>query len=58
MFIDRHMCVCLSLLFISVCVLLPRYERRGWVTYSHTIDIREVTARLTTNKVYCICLHM
>jgi hypothetical protein len=27
------------------------YERRGWVTYSHNTDIREVTARLTTNKV-------
>ena len=27
------------------------YERRGWVTYSNDTDIREVTARLSTNKV-------
>lgn len=27
------------------------YERRGWVTYTHTTDIREVLARLTTSKV-------
>jgi hypothetical protein len=32
------------------------YERRGWVTYSHNTDIREVTARLTTNKVLCTLL--
>ena len=32
-------------------VRIFRYERRGWVTYSHSTDIREVVARLTTNKV-------
>jgi hypothetical protein len=50
---------------VEICRTLPGYlriafadpdpnrgfERRGWVTYSHNTDIREVTARLTTNKV-------
>ena len=30
---------------------VARYERRGWVTYTHSTDIREVTARLSISKV-------
>jgi hypothetical protein len=31
--------------------LLHRYERRGWVTYSHGTDIKNVCAELSTVKV-------